>query len=188
MTRNRPSLARRGAIALVFIAAAHCFPHADEERAGANEATVGAIEATAGAAGSTDTTVGATEEAAGANESGTSASADEPGKATIVKQWKGRRPLGSEPLNPSFVTDAETLAKVWEDWGVPDPIPSIDFEKEIVLTLIVRSSTVMFIRPAIHDGDLRRNGVATPDYPAYWSYAICLVKRDDIRSVDGETL
>jgi hypothetical protein len=171
MTRNRSSLARRGAIALVFIAAAYCFPHADEATEGATEATVGASEA-----------------AAGATESDTSASADEPRKATIVKEWKGRRPLGSEPLNPSFVTDAETLAKVWEDWGVPEPIPSIDFEQEIVLTLIVRSSTVMFIRPAIHDGDLRRNGVATPDYPAYWSYAICLVKRDDIRSVDGETL
>jgi hypothetical protein len=107
--------------------------------------------------------------------------------AVVVKQWRGVLPIDRAPMRVSHVTEAATLAKLWKSWEVSDPLPKVDFSRQIVLAAIVRSGLVKFMGPVIDaDGDLKKNVVATPDVPNYWSWAISVVERDGVVSVDGE--
>jgi hypothetical protein len=110
-------------------------------------------------------------------------------KAVVVRQWKGRLPLEKGPLGVGHVTDAASLERIWAVWEIGEPMPKVDFERQIVLVAIVRSGLVMFKEPMIDDrGDLKRNVVATPDAPSFLSWVVCLIERDGIRSVDGQPL
>jgi hypothetical protein len=110
-------------------------------------------------------------------------------KAVVVKQWRGTLPIDRAPMRVSHVTDAVTLGKLWKSWEVAYPLPNVDFSRQIVLAAMARSGLVMFMGPVIDaDGDLKKNVVATPDAPNYWSWAISVVERDGVVSVDGKPL
>ncbi|MFN2240077.1 MAG: hypothetical protein ABR524_11860 [Thermoanaerobaculia bacterium] len=110
-------------------------------------------------------------------------------KAVVVRQWKGRLPLEKGPLGTRHVTDAASLEKIWAMWEIGEPMPRVDFTRQIVLVAIVRSGLVTFMEPMIDDrGDLKRNVVATPDAPSFLSWAVCVIEREGIRSVDGQPL
>jgi hypothetical protein len=110
-------------------------------------------------------------------------------KAVVVRQWKGRLPLEKGPLGARHVTDAASLERIWAVLEIGEPMPKVDFKRQIVLVAIVRSGLVMFKEPMIDDrGDLKRNVVATPDAPSFLSWVVCVIERDGIRSVDGQPL
>lgn len=110
-------------------------------------------------------------------------------KAVVIREWKGRLALEKTPYRVTHVTDAATLEKLWAEWEIGEPMPNVDFSRQIVLVAVVRSGLVMFKEPTIDDrGDLKRNVVATPDAPSFWSWALCLIEREGIRSVDGRPL
>ena len=107
----------------------------------------------------------------------------------LLRQWRGRVSPESEYQFPSWVGDQETLKTVWARLGVQEPLPLIDFKNQLVLVGVVRSGLVMFMQPVLDDkGDLKRNLVATPDAPAFRSYAVGVIAREGIRSIDGQPL
>lgn len=107
----------------------------------------------------------------------------------VVREWRGRVGLDRSVQPVPFVADAEALGKLWEDWGIQEPVPRVDFRRHLLLVGVVRSSVVRCMGPVLDDrGDLRPNVVATPDYPAFWSYALCLVERAGVRTVSGVPL
>jgi hypothetical protein len=104
----------------------------------------------------------------------------------ILREWRGRVSLNRKVIPLSFVADGERLKEVWEDWGLDGPVPEIDFERRLFIVVVARSSLVKCMGPVVDDGgDLKPNVVATPDYPDFWSYALCLIDRAGIRTVGG---
>lgn len=57
-----------------------------------------------------------------------------------------------------------------------------------MLVAVVRSSLVTCMGPVLDDRGALKPNVATPDHPAFWSYALCLVERAGVRSVSGVPL
>jgi hypothetical protein len=107
----------------------------------------------------------------------------------LLRQWRGRISLENKHQFPAWVGDQETLKTVWAGLGVQEPLPQIDFKNQLVLVGVVRSGLVMFMQPVLDDkGNLKRNLVATPDAPSFRSYAVGVIAREGIRSIDGERL
>jgi hypothetical protein len=107
----------------------------------------------------------------------------------LLREWRGRISHESKQQFPSWIGDEETLKTVWAGLGVQEPLPRIDFKTQLVLVGVVRSGLVMFKQPVLDDkGNLTRNLVATPDAPAFRSYAVAVIAREGIRSIDGERL
>ncbi|MGK2856003.1 MAG: hypothetical protein ACSLFQ_02225 [Thermoanaerobaculia bacterium] len=105
----------------------------------------------------------------------------------LLRQWRGRVSLENAHQFPPWVGDQETLKTVWAGLGAQEPLPRIDFKTELVLVGVVRSGLVTFMQPVLDDkGDLKRNLVATPDAPSFRSYAVAVIAREGIRSIDGE--
>jgi hypothetical protein len=107
----------------------------------------------------------------------------------LLRQWRGRISLENEHQFPAWVGDQETLKTVWARLEVQEPLPRIDFKNQLVLVGVARSSLVTFMQPVLDDkGNLKRNLVATPDAPSFRSYAVGVIAREGIRSIDGERL
>lgn len=107
----------------------------------------------------------------------------------VLREWRGRVGLESSVRSVPFVADAGALKALWKELGVAGPVPPVDFERHLLLVGVVRSSLVMCMGPVLDDrGDLKPNMVATPDHPAFWSYALCLVERAGILTVGGVPL
>ncbi|HSG49322.1 MAG TPA: hypothetical protein VLA43_15985, partial [Longimicrobiales bacterium] len=107
----------------------------------------------------------------------------------VVREWRGRVGLERKVQPVPFVADAQALKTLWEEWGLTGTVPSVDFGRHLLVVGVARSSLVMCMGPVLDDqGDLKPNVVATPDYPAFWSYALCLVERAGVRSVGGVPL
>lgn len=107
----------------------------------------------------------------------------------LLRQWRGKISPENKHQFPAWVGDQETLETVWARLEVQEPLPRIDFSKQLLLIGVVRSGLVMFKQPVLDDeGDLKRNIVATPDAPPFRSYAVGVIAREGIRSIDGERL
>jgi hypothetical protein len=101
----------------------------------------------------------------------------------ILKEWRGR--VDAAPDLPGFVTNAAELSAIWTHLKVPGEIPKVDFRKQLVLAVAVRSSVVR-MRPELDEaGNLKRNVIATPDQPAFFSYVLCLVSSAGVSMVDA---
>lgn len=107
----------------------------------------------------------------------------------ILREWRGRVSLDRAVEGISVVTDRGRLERLWAELGIAERVPDIDFGEHLLLVAIERSGLVLFMGPVVDDrGDLKPNSVATPDQPAFRSYALGLVSRAGIRSVGGAPL
>jgi hypothetical protein len=110
-------------------------------------------------------------------------------KVELLRQWRGRISLENEYQFPAWVGDEETLKTVWTRLEIQEPLPRVDFRNQLVLVGVVRSGLVKFMQPVLDDeGNLKRNLVATPDAPSFRSYAVGVIAREGIRSIDGARL
>jgi hypothetical protein len=111
-------------------------------------------------------------------------------KAT--KDWKGT--VADETLQKKapangFITDAKTFKQLWEDWKLGEKAPEIDFKKEIVIVETTRGSNLRVGSPKLTDkGDLRVLGIATLDLAPGFRYALLVLPREGVKSVNGKEL
>jgi hypothetical protein len=109
-----------------------------------------------------------------------------PAKVEIIQKWSGT--IQEAPFHTAVVVDAEAFAEVWNRLGVPGKTPDLDFTRHIVLAAAIRTSG-LYIWPSLDaSGDLKTGIVATPDQPAFISYALAVIPRPGIKTVDGNPL
>ena len=97
-------------------------------------------------------------------------------------------PLAVPPLLQSSATSQEQWNSVWATCQMKGAAPAIDFDRQVVLIAVQRSSTVRFMDVKLDDGNLVTNVVATPDVPGHYTCALALVSRAGVSKVNGTPL
>jgi len=111
-------------------------------------------------------------------------------KAT--QDWKGT--VADETLQKKapangFITDAQTFKQLWEDWKIGDKVPEIDFKKEVVVVETTRGSILQVGSMKLTDkGDLRVGGIATQDLAPGFRYAVLVLPREGVKTINGKEL
>jgi hypothetical protein len=111
-------------------------------------------------------------------------------KAT--RDWKGT--VADETLQKKapangFITDAKTFKQLWEDWKIGDKVPEIDFKKEVVVVETTRGSILQVGSMKLTDkGDLRVVGIATRDLAPGFRYAVLVLPREGVKTINGKEL
>jgi hypothetical protein len=111
-------------------------------------------------------------------------------KAT--RDWKGT--VADEALQKKapangFITDAKTFKQLWEDWKIGDKVPDIDFKKEVVVVETTRGSILRVGTVKLTDkGDLRVVGIATRDLAPGFRYAVLVLPREGVKTINGKEL
>lgn len=103
----------------------------------------------------------------------------------IGKTWTGRMPVAVPALVQSSVASKEAWASVWATCQMKGPAPEVDFDKQLVLVAVRRSSAVRFDEAKLDNGNLATSVVATPDAPNHQTCALALVSRAGIKTVNG---
>lgn len=120
--------------------------------------------------------------------SGRVADQQAPPNAALIRQWNGKL-LEVAPVGVSSIPDAITLSRVWREWGLRVPRPDVDFRTVVLVSNVVRATSVKCVEGRIDAaGDLQPQFVATPDAPAFLSYAVCEFNRAGVHSVNGRPL
>ena len=88
---------------------------------------------------------------------------------------------------PTVITNQKAFAKLWESWKLGDKVPEIDFKKNLVILTTGRGS-VLNLMAGLDDGDLKVNGFGTKDLRDGFRYAIGVVSRDGVKTVEGKKL
>ena len=114
-----------------------------------------------------------------------------PGKNGVVQQWSGRVATlpAPEVTGKGFVTNAKDLALFWRLWKGVSDIPSVDFDKHLIVVTTARSS-VLQVRAILVDakGDLTTVVVATPDMTSDYAVVVTLAERKGVRTVHGRPI
>jgi hypothetical protein len=114
-----------------------------------------------------------------------------PGKNGVVQQWSGRvaARLAPEVTRKRFITNAGDLALLWRTWQRTDVIPTVDFDKYLILVAAGRSS-VLQVRAVQIDakGDLKTVVVATPDMTSDYAVVVTLAERTGVKTVYGQPI
>lgn len=109
-----------------------------------------------------------------------------PGKVEVIQKWSGT--IKEAPFHTAVIVDAEAFAEAWNRLGVPGNTPNLDFTRCVVIAAAIRTSG-LYIWPSLDEsGDLKTGIVATPDQPGYISYALAVIPRLGIKTVDGNPL
>jgi len=87
------------------------------------------------------------------------------------------------------VTSELTLARLWRDWGITEPMPVIDFNREVALVITGTGSILRFERITLDEfGNVDMSIIQTADLVTGFRYALATVPREGIRSVRGKEL
>lgn len=106
-----------------------------------------------------------------------------------LQQWSGSvDELSLLKGAPEVILTAKGLEKVWQAWKVPDPMPQVDFAKELVLVLTTRGSILRFGATLDDQGNLQVLGLATKDLRPGFRYVIAVVSREGVKTINGKEL
>lgn len=107
----------------------------------------------------------------------------------IIKEWKGS--VADEKLQgvvPACITTAKSLEKLWTAWKLPEEMPKVDFDKEIVLVATTVGSLLNVSARLDDNGDLEVLAMATRDIRPGFRYVFATVSREGIKTVDKKPL
>jgi hypothetical protein len=114
-----------------------------------------------------------------------------PGKNGVVQQWSGRVAslLVPEMTRKGFITNARDFALLWRTWQRAGDVPTVDFDRYLVLVATAQSS-VFQVRAIQIDakGDLKTVVVATPDRTADHAVVVTQVERRGVKTVNGQPI
>jgi membrane-bound inhibitor of C-type lysozyme len=107
----------------------------------------------------------------------------------LLQQWMGSvDDLSLMKGMPKVITSAEELERLWQAWRVPDPLPKVDFSKNLVVVATTRGS-MLRLTPTLDDkGNLQVMGIATKDLRPGFRYVIAILSREGVKTVDGKEL
>ena len=113
-----------------------------------------------------------------------------PAKKSADSEWSGSvMDLALQKLAPrtGYIADAKTFARIWKAWNIKGKMPKINFKKHIAVFATTRGSRLR-LTPRIKDGDLRVLALATRDLRPGFRFAIKLVERAGIKTVNGKPI
>jgi len=88
---------------------------------------------------------------------------------------------------PACIAHQTMLEKLWKVWAIPDPLPKVDFNKEIVLVITGSGSMLQFESIILNDrGDLKVNAMESLDMVPGFRYIIATVSREGVKTVNGK--
>jgi hypothetical protein len=107
-----------------------------------------------------------------------------------IKEWSGSledTALMKEAA--ASITSVKELEKLWETWKISDPMPTVDFAKEIVVVSTTQGSRLR-LALVLDDGsgNLMVGGVGTRDLRPGFRYVIGTVSREGVKTVNGKEL
>ena len=89
---------------------------------------------------------------------------------------------------PLVIDSGAKLQELWERWQIKEPLPQVDFSKELVLVATSRGS-ILHLSPTLDDkGDLTDVGIASMDLRPGFRYVIATVSRAGVKTVNGKKL
>jgi hypothetical protein len=109
-----------------------------------------------------------------------------------TQDWKGTVAdeafLKSAPAD-GVITDAKAFKQLWEGWKIGEKLPEIDFKKEVVIVQTTRGSQLRVGSARLTDkGDLKVVAIATRDLRPGFRYAVLVLPREGVKSVNGKAL
>jgi uncharacterized lipoprotein YbaY len=107
-----------------------------------------------------------------------------------IKEWSGTvddTALMKEA--PGSITSIKELEKLWEAWKINDPMPTVDFAKELVVVSTTQGSRLR-LALVLDDGsgNLTVGGVGTRDLRPGFRYVIGTVSLEGVKTVNGKEL
>jgi uncharacterized lipoprotein YbaY len=107
-----------------------------------------------------------------------------------IKEWSGSvedTALMKEAA--ASITSAKELEKLWETWKISDPMPVVDFAKDLVVVSTTQGSRLR-LALVLDDisGNLVVGGVGTRDLRPGFRYVIGTVSREGVKTVNGKEL
>ena len=105
-----------------------------------------------------------------------------------IKEWSGTvddTALMKEA--PGSITSIKELEKLWEAWKINDPMPTVDFAKELVVVSTTQGSRLR-LALVLDDGNLVVGGVGTRDLRPGFRYVIGTVSLEGVKTVNGKEL
>jgi hypothetical protein len=105
----------------------------------------------------------------------------------LVQQWSGsienRELLGKPPM---IVSSKETWKALWKNWELEGETPDIDFSKRLVVVQTTVGGNLRLIVKLNNQGDLKVLGLATRDLRPGFRYALGVVSREGVKTVNGQ--
>lgn len=84
------------------------------------------------------------------------------------------------------IVDADEFAELWKGWRGDEPVPQIDFKKELVLVAVADGPNRVAMTPRLGEGgDLQTDAVATLIGGPGFGYQWMRVSRDGIKTING---
>ena len=110
---------------------------------------------------------------------------------TPVKQYTGSVDdesliAGKPPV--AVITTAADWEKLWKDWKLNGDVPTVDFGKNFAVVNTTRGGRLTMTLRKDDKGDLQVLGLATRDLRPGFRYALAVVAREGIRTVQGKDL
>jgi hypothetical protein len=113
-----------------------------------------------------------------------------PALTTITGSVTDRTLAKMPPTAASFlITDQDELTALWDDWQVPEAMPTVDFATQLVAVHAAQSSRMIsnyWFAPAT--GDLQDKWMGTMDARPGFRYTIAVLSREGVKSFNGEPL
>lgn len=89
----------------------------------------------------------------------------------------------------SAIVDGDEFAELWKGWREDEPIPQIDFNKELVLVAVADGPNRVAMTPRMGEGgDLKTDAVATLIGGPGFGYQLVRVSRDGIKTINGKAI
>lgn len=107
-----------------------------------------------------------------------------------TRTWKGS--VADEnrlPQELPVVIGSETqLRELWQRWQLTEPLPRVDFARELVVATATRGSVLRLTLTLDDRGNLEVGGLSTMDLRPGFRYVIAIVSRAGVNTVNGKRL
>ena len=111
-----------------------------------------------------------------------------PRKVLVKKEWRGQTGLNHGIKSFGVISDFNSVKQLWDRWKVNGNPPLLDFKKDLIIYLDVRSSGVDWSPTVDAMGNLDLHGAADPDHPPCVSFVIGVIDRDGIRTLNNSNI
>jgi hypothetical protein len=89
---------------------------------------------------------------------------------------------------PEYITNAQSLKKVWTRWKIRGQLPKVDFTKEIVVVAAGKGVKIKLDARLDDGGNLEVRGLESLDTKSGFRYVLATVSREGIKTVNKHEL
>lgn len=107
----------------------------------------------------------------------------------LIRTWTGS--VADDSLMPpktQVIDTAQKLRELWERWKIQEPLPRLDFTRELVVAEATRGSLLRLAATLDDKGNLEVLGMASLDFRPGFRYVIATVSRAGVKTVNNQKL